>query len=79
MLAEKLFLQKGAAKMNCPKCGNGLPDGHMYCSKCGNKFEEKKEEPKKTTDEQHVSILLAMFLVVCLIVFLLYGRFPVPL
>lgn len=65
--------------MNCPKCGNGIPDNHTFCSKCGAKYEEQKKEEKKVSEEQHVSLLFAVLLIICIVLFFLTSGIPIPL
>lgn len=68
--------------MLCPKCDTKMEDDHNYCSKCGYKREPPKpepEQPKKTSEEQSVTLLLALFLIICLVVVFLTGNFPSPI
>ena len=42
--------------MNCPKCGNEMNEGDVFCGKCGFNVEEKAEKEKGEIKE-HLSTI----------------------
>ena len=53
---NKLKKKRGRNKMNCPKCGEFVPDDAIFCSKCGSRVDGKKNCVRcgKSIDEGNV-------------------------
>ena len=52
--------------MNCPKCGNEIPNGSMFCSRCGFKISPKKKR----------NIIILTLCAIAVIVFVILFSFP---
>lgn len=37
---------------NCPKCGTQVSDSSMFCTTCGNSFQNANPQPNNNTDQQ---------------------------
>lgn len=52
--------------MNCPKCGKEIPNGSMFCSRCGFKISSKKKR----------NIIILILCAIVVMVFVLLFSFP---
>jgi len=62
--------------MFCPKCGNQIAEVGKFCPKCGNEIRTESEKKEKNIpyDIRRISIVLAIFLVIGIVV----GVFVIP-